>query len=103
MPEAPPQAHESVSLRTYYTIGTLLLIGTALAFVFADELELSWLATVFLIFGIATAKSTLVAMYFMHLKFEGPWKFILLIPPLLLATALAMALLPDIGGFGRYG
>jgi cytochrome c oxidase subunit 4 len=36
-------------------------------------------------------------MFFMHLKFEGNWKFVLLTPTTILAIGLPLALLPDIG------
>ena len=35
--------------------------------------------------------------YFMHLKFEGRWKYLLLAPTVSLAMGLPLALLPDIG------
>ena len=36
-------------------------------------------------------------LYFMHLKFEGKWKFVLLAPTMVLALAIPAALMPDIG------
>ncbi|TAH39598.1 MAG: oxidase [Planctomycetota bacterium] len=96
-------AHAPVSVKLYAVIGTILVVGTVLAFVFADALHLSWGATVLMIFGIASFKVLLVALYFMHLKFEGRWKYILTIPPLILFLGLLLALLPDIAGLGRYG
>jgi cytochrome c oxidase subunit 4 len=38
-----------------------------------------------------------VMLYFMHLKFEGRWKFVLLAPTIILAMALVAALIPDVG------
>jgi cytochrome c oxidase subunit 4 len=35
--------------------------------------------------------------YFMHLKFEGRWKFVLLLPTAILACGIPLALAPDIG------
>lgn len=95
--------HAPVAQKVYLLIGAFLLIGTVLAFVFADALQLTWLPTVLLIFGIASFKALLVAMYFMHLRFERGWKYILTVPPLLLFFALLLALLPDIAGLARYG
>ncbi|KAA3606116.1 MAG: oxidase [Planctomycetota bacterium] len=92
-----------LSVKTYSVIGGILVVGTILAFVFVDAIQMSWMATVLAIFGIATFKSLLVAMYFMHLKFERGWKWILTIPPLLLVAALIFALLPDVARFGAYG
>ena len=34
--------------------------------------------------------------YFMHLKFEGLWKYVLLLPTAILACGLPLALAPDI-------
>jgi caa(3)-type oxidase subunit IV len=45
---------------------------------------------------LAVWKATLVAMFFMHLKFEGKWKHVAVIPPLILAAILVCALMPDI-------
>ncbi|HEX9793511.1 MAG TPA: cytochrome C oxidase subunit IV family protein [Planctomycetota bacterium] len=89
-------AHEPISVKTYSVIGGILVVGTILAFVFAEELELGWTATVFMIFGIASFKAALVALFFMHLKFERGWKYILVVPPVLLLIGLLIALLPDI-------
>ena len=93
---AHEEHHDPVPIKTYGIIGGILLGGTALAYVFADALELSWLATIFLIFGIASFKVSLVALYFMHLKFEKGWKYILCVPPLILFVIMLMALTPDI-------
>jgi cytochrome c oxidase subunit IV len=38
-----------------------------------------------------------VMLYFMHLKFEGKWKYVLLAPTMVLALAIIAALTPDIG------
>jgi len=52
---------------------------------------------VILVMGVAVAKAMFVMTYFMHLKFEGNWKFVLLGPTVALAMGLPLALLPDIG------
>ncbi|HEX6987695.1 MAG TPA: cytochrome C oxidase subunit IV family protein [Planctomycetaceae bacterium] len=49
------------------------------------------------VLAVAVAKALFVMAYFMHLKFEGRWKFVLLAPTLILAVGLPLALLPDIG------
>jgi cytochrome c oxidase subunit 4 len=50
-----------------------------------------------LVLSVATAKALFVMMFFMHLRFEGRWKFLLLSPTLILALGLPLALLPDVG------
>ena len=47
------------------------------------------------VFGIAICKASLVALWFMNLKFEGKWKYILVIPPLFMSVFLILALVPD--------
>ncbi|HEY2894449.1 MAG TPA: cytochrome C oxidase subunit IV family protein [Pirellulales bacterium] len=51
----------------------------------------------FIVLSVATAKALFVMLYFMHLKFEGKWKFVLLAPTIVLAMAIPAALMPDIG------
>ena len=49
-----------------------------------------------LVLGVAAAKAACVLVYFMHLKFEGAWKYVVLAPTALLGAGLVLALLPDI-------
>jgi cytochrome c oxidase subunit 4 len=49
------------------------------------------------VLAIACAKALCVMLYFMHLKFEGNWKYVLLSPTIILAMAIIAALMPDIG------
>ena len=48
------------------------------------------------VLAVAVAKALFVMAYFMHLKFEGRWKFVLLAPTFILALGLPLALYPDI-------
>ena len=45
--------------------------------------------------AMAVIKATLVGMYFMHLKFEGLWIYMMLIPVFILATVVVTGLMPD--------
>ena len=45
---------------------------------------------------VASLKAMYVLLYFMHLKFEGAWKYVLLAPTIVLALAIPAALAPDI-------
>ena len=83
----------------YIVIFWMLCIFTALSWA-ADELQqfipsMGVLAVIVL--AIATAKALCVMLYFMHLKFERNWKYVLLAPTFILACGLPLALLPDIG------
>jgi cytochrome c oxidase subunit 4 len=48
-----------------------------------------------LLVGLALSKASLVAMYFMHLKFEARTLGLIAITPLVLCVLLVFALLPD--------
>ena len=51
-----------------------------------------------LLVGLALSKASLVAMYFMHLKFERRTLGLIAVTPLLLCVLLVFALLPDLSG-----
>ena len=50
-----------------------------------------------LLIGMALTKASLVAMYFMHLKFEKRTLGLIALTPLLLCVFLLFALTPDLG------
>jgi cytochrome c oxidase subunit 4 len=45
---------------------------------------------------LAAIKAGMVGWYFMHLKFEGKWVYILIVPAAILAVLLTTALCPDV-------
>jgi cytochrome c oxidase subunit 4 len=49
-----------------------------------------------IIFLVAIVKATLVAMFFMHLKFDWGRVYFMIIPVLILGVMMVMVLLPDI-------
>jgi cytochrome c oxidase subunit 4 len=57
----------------------------------------SYALLIVIVLAIASAKAMCVLLFFMHLKFEGNWKYVLLAPTTILAIGLPLALLPDIG------
>ncbi len=58
-------------------------------------LPIAKLLIAILLVGLALTKAALVAMYFMHLKFERRTLAVVAITPLLLCVLLVFALLPD--------
>lgn len=91
MDHAPHDSHPHVR---YWMVFVALCICTAIS----AGLDLVELPASFLVFGVlavATAKALFVMTYFMHLKFEGRWKFIILMPTAILAVGLMVALAPD--------
>lgn len=81
----------------YLAVFVALCVFTALSVGF-DLLHFgSHAVTIVLVLAVAVAKAMCVLMFFMHLKFEGNWKFVLLAPTTILAIGLPLALMPDIG------
>lgn len=89
----------------YSTIFYALCICTGLSIVF-DFIDLKGTNIIgmngvvllsLLVLSVACAKALFVLIYFMHLKFEGKWKYVLLSPTIILAMGLTIAMTPDIG------
>lgn len=89
----------------YSTIFYALCVCTVLSIIF-DILDLKekdvvgikgFILLAFLVLAVACAKALFVMIYFMHLKFEGKWKYVLLSPTIILAMGLTIAMTPDIG------
>ncbi len=82
---------------TYFAVFIALCVFTGLS-ILADVMHFSDRnVTRVLVLAVATAKALCVMMYFMHLKFERAWKYLLLAPTFILASALPFALAPDVG------
>jgi cytochrome c oxidase subunit 4 len=81
----------------YHLIFVALIVCTALSWV-ADTIQFNnHILLIAVVMSIAVAKALFVMTYFMHLKFEGNWKLVLLAPTAILAVGLPLALMPDIG------
>jgi cytochrome c oxidase subunit 4 len=83
----------------YKAIFFLLCIFTGISWA-ADELRdfiPGHAILVAIVLIVATAKALCVMLFFMHLKFERRWKFVILAPTIILAIGLPLSLIPDIG------
>jgi len=82
----------------YFAIFIALCVFTALSVLF-DMMQSKFGKQILasLVLGVAACKATFVMLYFMHLKFEGGWKYVILAPTTVLAMAIPFALAPDIG------
>jgi cytochrome c oxidase subunit 4 len=47
--------------------------------------------------AVSCGKAMLVVLFFMHVKYEASWKYVLTIPASIMAIFLGLALVPDIG------
>jgi cytochrome c oxidase subunit 4 len=100
-PPAPP-AHEHASVRTYVRVAVVLTLVTALE-VGVTYIRLLTPIIVPLLLSMSAAKFALVAMYFMHLRYDARPLSAVFVGPLLVATGLAVALMTLTGAFLVFG
>jgi cytochrome c oxidase subunit 4 len=97
-PEEPhgttvPTPHHHVNyLYIFFSLVILTIVTVLVAF---HRFE-SEVVNLLLALLVATIKATLVAMFFMHLKFEGKLIYVIFFVPLVLCVLLICALIPDI-------
>lgn len=90
------QQHESyvkAYLRVFLALLVLTMVEYLYAKLFADSPAFLLIAGLVV---IAVVKAALVGMFFMHLLFEGRWKYLMLIPTTFLAVVTVAGLIPDI-------
>ncbi len=93
----PEQERHVESHAPYLKVFGVLLVLTILEYAYASFLGLSFLPLVGGLMALAVIKAGLVGWYFMHLKFEGRWITMMLVPVTFLAFALILGLMPDVG------
>ncbi len=72
------------------------LLGLTILEIAVIYMPMARLIVVILLIGLALSKAVLVAMYFMHLKFERVTLGVIALTPLILCVFLILMLLPDI-------
>jgi cytochrome c oxidase subunit 4 len=99
MADAEHSEHGSSLFTAYMVVACALAVFTATSF----GVNAAVRAGVFghgvgfaLILGVAIVKATLVAMYFMHLKWDWKFLYFLIIPVFIMGTMMMIVLLPDI-------
>ena len=102
---APPSRgdeHPPAGVRTYAVIAAFLTLLTVMEVaVFYIPALRGVLVPVLIV--LATAKFALVAMFYMHLRFDHAWFSYLFVPPLIIVVGLAIALLWLFHVFGTTG
>jgi cytochrome c oxidase subunit IV len=96
------RAHPAPGPRTYAVIAVFLTLLTGMEVAVFYIPALAGVLVPVLIL-LAIAKFALVAMFYMHLRFDHPWFTYLLVGPLVVATALVVILLWLFHRFGSTG
>jgi cytochrome c oxidase subunit IV len=88
------------SIRTYVMVALALVFLTACSywtytpfwpFGDSDAIKRTWMM------AVSCTKAMLVILFFMHLKWEANWKWVLTVPASLMSLLLILALVPDVG------
>jgi cytochrome c oxidase subunit 4 len=94
-PSEIAEEHAAEAHAPYLKVWAALAVLTLVEYVYAFALKELFLLLVLGLLFWALIKAGLVGWFFMHLKFEGNWVYILIVPAFVLATVLVMALMPD--------
>ena len=94
-PSEVAEEHQQEAHAPYLLVWLWLAILTGIEYFYAYGLASFFLILLGGLLVLAAIKAALVAWYFMHLKFEGKWVYLLIVPAIVLAAVLVLALIPD--------
>ena len=89
------------STRVYWAVFAALIVATILTVTQARIMHLDHTTNRIIGVAIAITKATLVALFFMHLKFEKRYFYPVVIFPLILLLVIIFANFPDVA-FGQH-
>jgi cytochrome c oxidase subunit 4 len=89
------EEHAAEAHAPYLKVWFVLAILTLVEYFYAYALKEFFVVLLVGLLFWAVIKAGLVGWFFMHLKFEGNWVYILIVPAFVLATILVLALTPD--------
>ena len=91
-------AHGGTGIRPYLVVFTALVIFTAVSFMANYAVQagmISRAASFAIILGVAVCKAVLVAMFFMHLKYDWFRLYFMIVPVMILGAMMIIVFLPD--------
>ncbi len=92
--------HTHLGLYIYVFVALCVLTGASF-FTYSDAWPFhgpgqEWVGWTFMM-AVSCTKALLVIMFFMHVKYEKSWKYVLTIPTAMMAVFLVLMLIPDVG------
>lgn len=82
--------------KSYGAIYIILIVFTVLT-VAASQLKMGRIPVILTALSIAGVKAVLIALYYMHLRYEKPLIYGIVLVGILTAAILAVGIFPDIG------
>jgi cytochrome c oxidase subunit 4 len=96
----PDDAHGDHGVAKYLYVFAALCVLTGASFFtysrfwpFHETPQVGWA----FMSAVSCTKAMLVILFFMHVKYEANWKYVLTIPASMMSIFLVLALVPDIG------
>ncbi len=91
--------HSHASLGTYLAVFAGLVILTGVSFWIGNStIKQTMPASAWAgMMAVSCGKAMLVILFFMHLKWEANWKYVLTIPAMMMSVFLVCMLIPDVG------
>jgi cytochrome c oxidase subunit 4 len=98
-------AHDDHGIKKYIYVFLALCVLTGASFFtyssywpFHATPQIGWA----FMMAVSCTKAMLVILFFMHVKYEANWKYVLTIPCAFMSVFLVLMLVPDIGMRGRW-
>ena len=93
-----PEDHGGIAKYIYVFIALCVLTSASFFtysdyWPFKDQPKIGWA----FMMAVSCTKAMLVILFFMHVKYEANWKYVLTIPAAFMSIFLVLALVPDIG------
>ena len=92
--------HDHGGFGKYYAVFVALCVLTSCSFMtyfpFWEEHFSDHVGWAFMM-AVSCTKASLVILFFMHLKYEANWKYVLTIPAAMMSIFLVLMLVPDVG------
>jgi cytochrome c oxidase subunit 4 len=90
--------HSHGSTGKFLTVFVALLFLTAISFTVGNNEAIMSTPSIgwTIMMAVSCAKAMLVMLFFMHLKWEAHWKYVLTIPASIMSVFLLLMLFPDI-------
>jgi cytochrome c oxidase subunit 4 len=92
------ESHGGIAQYIYVFLALCVLTGASFftyssAWPFHNEPKIGWA----FMMAVSCTKAMLVILFFMHVKYEANWKYVLTIPAAFMSIFLILALVPDVG------
>ncbi len=97
------ESHGGIAQYIYVFLALCVLTGASFftyssAWPFHNEPKIGWA----FMMAVSCTKAMLVILFFMHVKYEANWKYVLTIPAAFMSIFLILALVPDVGLRGHW-